>query len=187
VERQRKRPRSIKNVALIYAGNCLLSDALSRATPSAQNVDTSSQLLPVASDMDRLEREQYLVWAFDLLFGLEEFFTPRFAGTLGALVNHVPNSETVIAGSLGAAAGEFLASLAGLEELAFKCPVLVPQFVFTDDAHALLLPTQLLPFGAVLGRGSYQSVENDRITSTLSENHNDLRSSPAVSWNTVRL
>jgi hypothetical protein len=53
----------------------------------------------------------------------------------------------VIAGSRGAAAGELLASLAGLEELAFERSVLVPQFVFTDDAHALLLTTQLLPLG----------------------------------------
>jgi len=105
----------------------------------------------------RLERDQWLVWTFDFLFGLEEFLTPRFAGALGALVNRVPNRETVIAGSLGAAAGELLASLAGLEELAFERSVLVPQFVFTDDAHALLLTTQLLPLylfatGAVLGR-----------------------------------
>jgi hypothetical protein len=49
----------------------------------------------------------------------------------------------VIAGSLGAATGELLASLAGLEELAFEGSVLVPQFVFTDDAHALLLTTRL--------------------------------------------
>jgi hypothetical protein len=41
----------------------------------------------------------------------------------------------VIAGSLGAAAGELLASLAGLEELAFERPVFVPQFVFTNDAQ----------------------------------------------------
>jgi len=93
----------------------------------------------------RLEREQCLVWTFDLLFGLEEFFTPRFAGALGALVNRVPNRKTVIAGSLGAGAGELLASLAGLEELAFERSVLVPQFVFTDDAHALvILPTTQL-------------------------------------------
>jgi hypothetical protein len=50
----------------------------------------------------------------------------------------------VIAGSLGAAAGELLASLAGLEELAFERSVFVPQFVFTDDAQALLLTAQLL-------------------------------------------
>jgi hypothetical protein len=49
----------------------------------------------------------------------------------------------VIAGSLGAATGELLASLAGPEELAFEGSVLVPQFVFTDDAHALLLTTRL--------------------------------------------
>jgi hypothetical protein len=104
----------------------------------------------------RLERERCLVWTFDFLFGLEEFFTPGFACALGALVNRVPNRETVIAGSLGAAAGELLASLAGLEELAFERPVLVPQFVFTNDAHALLVTTQLSPLsfasGAVLGR-----------------------------------
>jgi hypothetical protein len=85
--------------------------------------------------------------AFDFLFGLEEFFTPRFACALGPHVNRVPNSEAVIAGPLGTSAGELLASLAGLEELAFERSVLVPQFVFTNDAHALLVTTQLLPLG----------------------------------------
>jgi hypothetical protein len=99
-----------------------------------------------------LERDQWLVWAFDFLFGIEEFFTPRFACALGALVNRAPNSEAVIAGPLGAGARELLASLADLEELAFERSVLAPQFVFTDDAHALLLTTQFLPLWAVLGR-----------------------------------
>ena len=94
-----------------------------------------------------LERDQWLVWTFDFLFGIEEFFTPRFACALGALVNRVSNSETVIARPLGAGAGELLASLADLEEPAFKRSVLAPQFAFTDDAHALLLTTQLLPRG----------------------------------------
>jgi hypothetical protein len=53
---------------------------------------------------------------------------------------------------LGAGARELLASLADLEELAFERSVLAPQFVFTDDAHALLLTTQFLPLWAVLGR-----------------------------------
>jgi hypothetical protein len=79
--------------------------------------------------------------------GLEEFLTPRFACAVGALVNRVPNSVTVIAGPLGTGAGEFLAFLADLEELAFERSVLVPQFVFTDDAHALLLTTKLLRLG----------------------------------------
>jgi hypothetical protein len=97
-----------------------------------------------------LERDQWLVWTFDFLFGLEEFFTPRFACALRALVNRAPNSEAVIAGPLGAGARELLASLAGLEELTFEHSVFAPQFVFTDDAHALLLTTQFLPLGAVL-------------------------------------
>jgi hypothetical protein len=56
----------------------------------------------------------------------------------------------VIAGPSGAGSRELLASLAGLEELAFERSVLVPQFVFTDDAHALLLTTRLLPLGQFL-------------------------------------
>ena len=38
---KRKRPRSIKNVAFIYAGNDLLSHTLSRAVQSAQRGLTS--------------------------------------------------------------------------------------------------------------------------------------------------
>jgi hypothetical protein len=38
---QRKRPRSFLNVAVIYAGNYLLSHTLSRAVPSAQRGLTS--------------------------------------------------------------------------------------------------------------------------------------------------
>jgi len=53
----------------------------------------------------------------------------------------------VIAGPLGAGARELLARLAGLKELALERSVLTPQFVFTDDAHALFLTTQLLPLG----------------------------------------
>ena len=49
-------------------------------------------------DGHALEREQQLVRAFDFLFGLQKFFTPRFARTLGALVDRVANSETVITG-----------------------------------------------------------------------------------------
>jgi hypothetical protein len=90
-----------------------------------------------------LEGNYRLVWAFDFIFGFEKFFTPWFAHALGALVDHIANSKTVIAGPLGAGAREPLASLAGLEKLAFEGPVLAPQFAFTDDAHALLLPTQL--------------------------------------------
>jgi hypothetical protein len=102
---------------------------------------------PAAGRIRWLEWDQWHFWIFDFLFGLDEFFTPRFACTLGALVNRISNSETVIAGSLGAGARELLASLAGFEELAFERSVLAPQFVFTDDAHALLLATQLLPLG----------------------------------------
>ena len=82
-----------------------------------------------------LERHQLLVWAFDFLFGLEKFFTPRLASALGALVNCVAHGETVIARPLRARARELLAFLAGLKELALERSVLIPQFVFTDDAH----------------------------------------------------
>jgi hypothetical protein len=98
----------------------------------------------VHSDPPPLEnsrsQDQRLVWAFDFLFGLEEFFTPWFACTLWALVNGIANSETVIAGALGAGARELFACLAGLDELAFERPVLFPQFVFADDAHDLFVP-----------------------------------------------
>jgi hypothetical protein len=90
-----------------------------------------------------LEWEHQLVGPFDFVLGLQEFFTPWLARTLGALVDHVANGETVIAGSFGATARELLARPAGLEELAFECPVLVPQFVLTHDAHNLLLTAPL--------------------------------------------
>jgi hypothetical protein len=110
-----------------------------------------------------LERNQWLVWAFDFLFGLEEFFTPRFTCALGARANRAPNSETVIAGPLRAGGRELLAGLAGLEELAFERPVLVPQFVFTDDAHALLLDYPALAswVGSFGPCGSCYLVENE--------------------------
>jgi hypothetical protein len=73
-----------------------------------------------------LEWEHQLVWTFDFVFGLQEFFTPWLARALGALVDHVANSETVIAGSVGTQARELLTCLAGLEELAFKLSVLAP-------------------------------------------------------------
>jgi len=76
------------------------------------------------------------VRAFDFLFRLEEFWAPGFAGALGALVSRMADGETVIAGSLRTRARKLLASLAGLEELAFERPVLVPQFLFTDYAHS---------------------------------------------------
>jgi hypothetical protein len=84
-----------------------------------------------------LEREQQLVWAFDFVFSLQEFFTPWFARALGALIDRVANSETVIAGSFGAGARELVTCLAGLEELAFERSVLAPQFALTDDARKL--------------------------------------------------
>lgn len=66
-----------------------------------------------------LEGDQCLVWAFDFVFGLEEFFTPWFTCALGAFVNGIANSETVIAGPFGAGARKLLTRLARLEELAF--------------------------------------------------------------------
>jgi hypothetical protein len=86
-----------------------------------------------------LERDQQLVRAFDFAFGLQEFFSPWFARALGALVDHVADSETVIASSFGAGARELVTCLAGLEELAFERPVLAPQFALTHDTHNLLL------------------------------------------------
>jgi hypothetical protein len=73
-----------------------------------------------------LERDHQLVWTFDFVLGLQEFFSPWLARALGALVDHVANSETVIAGSFGARARELLTCLAGLEELAFERSVLAP-------------------------------------------------------------
>jgi hypothetical protein len=115
----------------------------------------TNDLTCVVVAFDTLERDQCLVWAFDFLFGPEEFFAPRFACALGALVNRAPNSETVIAGPLGAGAMKLLACLAGLEELAFERSVLAPQFAFTDDAHTLLLTDQFVALGwAASGRVS---------------------------------
>jgi hypothetical protein len=73
-----------------------------------------------------LVRDPQLVGAFDFVLGLQEFFTPWFARALGALVDHVANGETVIAGSFGAPARELLTCLAGFEKLAFESPVLAP-------------------------------------------------------------
>jgi hypothetical protein len=73
-----------------------------------------------------LVRDPQLVRAFDLVFGLQEFFTPRFTRALGALVDRAANGETVIAGSFGAPARELLTCLAGFEKLAFECPMLAP-------------------------------------------------------------
>lgn len=82
----------------------------------------------------------------------------------------------MIAGPLGAGTGELLASFAGLEELAFERSVLAPQFVFTDDAHALLLTTQLLASGAVLGRVVHAiPLKTTVFRPPLSDNHSDLR------------
>jgi hypothetical protein len=99
------------------------------------------ELRVISAWPDQLEREQCLVWIFDFFFGFEESCAPRFADALGTLVDRATNSETVIAGSFGAGAGEFLALLARLEELAFERSVFVPQFVFTDDAHTFLRST----------------------------------------------
>jgi hypothetical protein len=88
-----------------------------------------------------LKRNQQFVWAFDFVFGREEFFTPWFTCALGALINGVANSKTVIAGPLRAAARKLVTYLARLEELAFERPMLAPQFALTDDAHNLLLTT----------------------------------------------
>jgi hypothetical protein len=84
-----------------------------------------------------LERELQLVWAFDFVFSLEEFLAPWLARALGALVDHVANSETVIAGSVGAQSRELLTCLAGLEELTFKRSMLAPEFALTHNAHNL--------------------------------------------------
>lgn len=73
-----------------------------------------------------LEGKRHLVWAFDFVFGLQEFFTPWFACTFGALVNRVADNETVITGPFRAGARELATRLARLEELAFKRLVLAP-------------------------------------------------------------
>jgi hypothetical protein len=86
-----------------------------------------------------LERDHQLVWTFDFVLGLQEFFTPWLARALGALVDHAANGKTVIAGSFGARARELLTCLAGLEELVFERSVFAPQFALTHDAHNLLL------------------------------------------------
>ena len=91
-----------------------------------------------------LEWNQKLVWAFDFVFGLEEFFTPWLACTLGAFVHHVANRKTVIAGSLGAGAGKLITCFAGLEELTFERSVLAPKFALTHHAHNVLPAAQLL-------------------------------------------
>jgi hypothetical protein len=86
-----------------------------------------------------LEREQQFVRTFNFLFGLQEFFAPWFARALGALVDRVADGEAVIAGPFGTGAGKLFTFLAGFEELAFEHPMLLPQFVLTDDAHNILL------------------------------------------------
>jgi hypothetical protein len=73
-----------------------------------------------------LERKRHLVWAFDLVFGLEEFFTPLLACTLGALVNRIADRETVITSAFRAGSMEPFTRLAWFEELAFERPVLAP-------------------------------------------------------------
>jgi hypothetical protein len=95
--------------------------------------------VPLESLGKKLERHQRLVWAFDFLFGIEKLFTPWFANAFGALVNRVAYSETVVAGSLGTGSGKLLASPTRLEKFSFERSVLFPQFVFADDAHAVLL------------------------------------------------
>jgi hypothetical protein len=86
-----------------------------------RSTDTSS-----AKRFPALERKQQLVRAFDFALGLQEFFAPWFGRALGALIDRVANSETVIAGSFGAGARELVAHLARLEQLALERPVLVP-------------------------------------------------------------
>ena len=71
-----------------------------------------------------LERKQDFVRVFDFFFSFEEFFAPRFACTLGTLIDDVANSETVIAGSFGAVSGKLVTCLARLKELTFEGPVL---------------------------------------------------------------
>ncbi|HEY2468411.1 MAG TPA: hypothetical protein VGI45_11340 [Terracidiphilus sp.] len=78
------------------------------------------------ADTTFLKRDQRLVGAFNFFFGVEEFLAPWSAGALGAFVDRIADGVTVVAGSFGAVAGELVARLAGLEELAFERPVLVP-------------------------------------------------------------
>lgn len=94
-----------------------------------------------------LKQNQQLFQALDFAFGLEEFLTPWFACAFGTLVNHVTHCKAVVAGTLRAGPGEFLAYLARLEELGFEGAMLAPQFSFTDDAHfrPLFAPCQYSP------------------------------------------
>jgi hypothetical protein len=78
------------------------------------------------SMLPTLKRGQPLVWAFDFVLGIEEFFTPWLACALGALVNHVAHSEAVIAGPVGAGPRELIACLAGREGLNLEGPVFAP-------------------------------------------------------------
>jgi hypothetical protein len=80
--------------------------------------------MPATTYAPTLKREELLVWAFDFVLGLEEFFTPRLACALGTLVNRVAHSETVIAGPLRAGPRELIACLAGHEELKLEGPLL---------------------------------------------------------------
>jgi hypothetical protein len=73
-----------------------------------------------------LVRDHQLVWTFDFVLGLQEFFTPWLARALGTLVDRVANGVTVITSSFGARARKFLTCLAGLEELTFERSVLAP-------------------------------------------------------------
>jgi hypothetical protein len=86
-----------------------------------------------------LEREHQFVRALDFVFGLQKFFTPWFARALGALVDRVANREAVIAGSIRTVAWKLLTFLAGFEKHAIELSMLFPEFVFTNDAHSLLL------------------------------------------------
>ena len=82
--------------------------------------------VPFASLGKTLERHQRVVGAFDFRFGLEKFFTPWFASALGALVNRVADSETVVAGPFGTGSGKLLASFTRLEKFSFERSVLFP-------------------------------------------------------------
>jgi hypothetical protein len=86
-----------------------------------------------------LKREHKLVGALDFVFGLQKFFTPWFAHAFGALVDGVANREAVIAGSIRTVARKLLTFLAGFEKRAIELSMLFPEFVFTNDAHSLLL------------------------------------------------
>jgi hypothetical protein len=78
------------------------------------------------STLPALKRNHPFAWAFDFVFGLQEFLTPWFARAFRALVDRAANGETVIARPFRAGARELLARLAGFEELAFERSVLVP-------------------------------------------------------------